>query len=154
MQTAFVRILLVSALLPAYAWGCGTPTSDEPLRSTQEQRASPINSEAALTVYLGDLPFDSPLLALSESSRNRFATSITFSASGVTGFSYADIERELSVSQAHAVLELIGSQRVIAKLPQLKVRTDLDRSIRAAMVGRCAEKASAPTAGRGNQGFK
>lgn len=144
MYAAIAGAAMMLALIPLRADACRPSLPDDRQRSTQEQRAAPINSAAALGAYLDAMPYDSPLLALSEPSRKRFTQSMTFNASGVTGFSYADIERELSVSQAYAVLALIGSQRVIVHLRKLAAPSDLDRSIRTAMAQQCPSRKAAP----------
>ncbi|WP_313342043.1 hypothetical protein [Stenotrophomonas sp.] len=135
-------VVLMLALMPVRVEACTPSFTEDAQRSAQELRAAPINSAATLATYIDALPYDSPLLALSEPSRKRFIESMTFNASGLTGFSYADIEGELSVSQAHALLEVIGSQRVLVHLHQLATRTDLDRSIRTAIAKRCAGEAA------------
>ena len=138
MKVANTAAALLIVLMPATAEACKPPAVSAAERSTQEQRAAPISSAATLAAYLEVLPYDSPLLALTEQSRKRFTESLTFSSSGVSGFSFADIQRELTVSQAHALLELIDSQRAIVHLNRLAIRTDLDRSIRTAIATRCA----------------
>lgn len=138
MKVVLTAAALLTVLMLPTAEACSTAAVSGAQRSTLEQRAAPISSAATLAAYLEVLPYDSPLLALSEPARKRFTKSLTFSSSGVTGFSFADIQRELTVSQAHALLELIDSQRAIAHLNRLAIRTDLDHSIRTAIAARCA----------------
>jgi len=49
---------------------------------------------------------------LSPAAKQRFLASLTFNENGLTGFSYADIERELTPSDIYQLLSLFGVQRL------------------------------------------
>ncbi len=70
-----------------------------------------------------------PLRHLSRPAQLRFARSLTFNERGVTGFSYEDIERELSVSQAFELLASIGQQHFLPRLGGLRVESELDEML-------------------------
>jgi hypothetical protein len=87
-----------------------------------------IRSQAALRRYLSTTSnHSSPLNALSDGARRRFLSTLRFNARGITGFSYDDLQRELTVSQAYNILALFGAQQDIAIIPDLRIVTNDDR---------------------------
>lgn len=74
-------------------------------------------------------PAVGPLRYLSRPAQLRFARSLTFNDRGVTGFSYQDIERELSASQAFELLASIGQQQFLPRLDGLRVESELDEML-------------------------
>ena len=71
----------------------------------------------------------SPLSALSSGARERFLSSITFGAKGISGFHYADLQRELTASQMYDVLRLFGVQKDVAIIPNVRVDTPADKRV-------------------------
>lgn len=72
-----------------------------------------IKSEADLKEHLDVLELtSSPLKALSYDGRQRFIQSLKFNETGLTGFNYADIQKELNTVQAYKILALFGKQHV------------------------------------------
>ncbi|HEX8609939.1 MAG TPA: hypothetical protein VF800_01450 [Telluria sp.] len=75
------------------------------------QQIAPIKSRADLERYLKMVPRQSnALYLLSAAARERFIESITFNEKGVTGFSFADLQRELPQEQIAKILALFGSE--------------------------------------------
>jgi hypothetical protein len=89
-----------------------------------------IRSQSDLQRYLSTTATSgSPLGALSSGARERFLSSITFGASGISGFRYADLQSELTASQIYEVLGLFGVQKDVALIPNVRVRTAADRRL-------------------------
>ncbi|WP_080932981.1 hypothetical protein [Xanthomonas albilineans] len=94
------------------------------------RKNAPIHSETGLAGYLAKANnADSPFNALSPAARKRFIDSLKFNENGVTSFYYADIEAELSSSQAYALLSLFGLQDTLRFMSKLRVDSDNDRDI-------------------------
>jgi len=72
---------------------------------------------------------DSPLNALSESSRRRFLSSLRFNDKGLTSFAYADLETELTPTQIYRVLKLFGAEHDAAFFSRAHIETDDDVKI-------------------------
>ncbi|HEV2737004.1 MAG TPA: SDR family NAD(P)-dependent oxidoreductase [Candidatus Elarobacter sp.] len=71
----------------------------------------------------------SPLSALSSGARERFLSSITFGATGISGFRYADLQGELTATQVYDVLRLFGVQKDVAIIPNVRVDTPADKRV-------------------------
>jgi hypothetical protein len=67
-----------------------------------------------------------PLAALSPRARRHFIASLRFGPQGLASFSTADLENELSVSEAYRLLALFGMQATVAVIPGLAVKTPED----------------------------
>ena len=87
-----------------------------------------LRSARDLQRYLS-APGTSPLGALSSGARERFLSSITFGAKGISGFRYADLQSELTASQVYDVLRLFGVQKDVAIIPNLRVDTPADKRV-------------------------
>lgn len=90
---------------------------------------APIKSADDLAGYTAALPVNSPLRLLPQKSMERFIANLTFNESGVSGFSYAELERHLSVSEVYRVLALFGLQHAAAQVSGARVESDLDEAI-------------------------
>jgi hypothetical protein len=89
-----------------------------------------IGSEGALQRYLSATATSgTPLDALSSDARERFLSSITFGANGISGFHYADLQSELTASQIYDLLLLFGAQKDVAIIPNVRVETSADRLV-------------------------
>lgn len=87
-----------------------------------------IRSQAELRSYISaSTKSGSPIDALSPAARSRFLSSITFNNNGITGFSYRDLQSELTASQVYKVLSLFGVQRDTA-LVGARIATSNDRA--------------------------
>jgi hypothetical protein len=87
-----------------------------------------IRSQSDLQQYLSaTAAIGSPLGALSSGARDRFLSSITFGAKGITGFHYTDLQSELTASQIHDVLALFGAEKDVAIIPNVRVETAADK---------------------------
>lgn len=76
-----------------------------------------IKSHNDLTSYMRTTSgVSSPLDQLSTPARDRFLSSLTFNAKGVTGFRYDDLQTELTRGQIVAVLRLFGLERDAAMI--------------------------------------
>jgi hypothetical protein len=56
-------------------------------------------------------------------------SSITFGEKGITGFHFADLQSELTVSQIYDVLVLFGVQKDVAIIPNARVETAADKRV-------------------------
>lgn len=93
-----------------------------------------IRSQSDLEHYLSaTATTGSPLDALSHGARERFLSSITFSAKGISGFHYTDLQSELTASQISDVLALFGAQRDVGIIPNVRVETASDRRVISAL---------------------
>gem|GEM_PF-926624 len=102
---------------------------DDDSAARMEQRHAPIHDAAQLDDHLRLLAPTSPLAALSESARNRFIASLRFNESGLVGFYYRDIEKELNPVQAYRLLALFGAQRTIGLIDGLRPHSEEDARI-------------------------
>ncbi|QNH11670.1 hypothetical protein [Xanthomonas sp. SI] len=94
------------------------------------RKNAPVHSAAQLAAYLAaPKGSGSPLDSLSPAARARFVDSLKFNEGGVTSFYYADIESELTGSQAYALLSLFGLQGTLQFMPNIRVDSDSDREI-------------------------
>ncbi len=100
-------------------------------RGSIEQRNAPIHTEAQLADHLRTLSPTSPLADLSATARERFIESLRFNDAGLVSYNYQDIEKELTATQAYRLLALLGAQRTIGLLGNVKVETVDDASIMA-----------------------
>jgi hypothetical protein len=121
---------LGAASTPAFDDGEWTICSNQFAIETANFAAAPIKSRAALNSYMRDGGGKRPPLSyLSNGAQQRFVRSITFNESGVTGYSYNDLERELTLTQAYEVLGLIGEQQNIKFLKDARIETELDKEL-------------------------
>ncbi len=91
---------------------------------------APIKSRADINEYLQETAKSkSPLHLLSKTARARFLKSLTFNDAGLTGFSYADLEANLTPSQIYQVLALFGSQNSTPMIKNVRVESELDAEI-------------------------
>ena len=87
-----------------------------------------IRSQSDLQRYLSTTATTgSPLDALSSGARDRFLSSITFGAKGITGFHFTDLQSELTANQIHDVLALFGAEKDVAIIPNVRVETAADK---------------------------
>lgn len=92
---------------------------------------APIRSQRDLRRHLRDArETDSPLDFLSPRAKRLFLSSLVFGDSGLSGYRYEELSRELTVSQAYQVLALFGAQDDVRLLPSLRIRTKLDEELR------------------------
>lgn len=94
--------------------------------------SAPIKSAADLTAYLAAAGNrTTPFTRMSDAARGRFIQSITFNENGITGFSYQDIQSEMSPTEIYQLLSLFGAQHVTPLIRGAIARTALDRAIMA-----------------------
>ncbi|RUL70969.1 hypothetical protein [Dyella choica] len=99
-------------------------------------RLAPIKSIKDLNAYIARTPAaDSPLDYLSPEAKNRFISSLQFNGKGITSFSYADLEAELTPSQIYKLLSLFGMQRTVPFMKGARVVDDTDKMIMAVPMG-------------------
>jgi len=146
MKMAMLSGALLAALLgmsaPAAA-GAGDagmrPAGEDPLSALaadlEQQRdvrlaMAPVRSRAQLAEYIARTPAAaSPLARLSPHARDRFVASLVFNDKGLAGFRYADLEDELTASEAYRLLALFGAEDIVPRLTRLRVETPTDRMI-------------------------
>ncbi len=132
----------LAALLAAVTWvsagvlDCATarPTDAAPAAAAKHVDAqdasrlptAPIRSAEQLDRYLASADASSPLALLSPASRKRFIQSLRFNSTGVTSFTYADIEAELSASQACRLLTLFGIEHTLASMRKIRIENQED----------------------------
>lgn len=99
------------------------------------KQTAPIHSQATLTRYLQshDGKTGSAFDLLSPDSRQRLIDSMQFNETGIVSFSYADIERELSLADAYALLSLFGAQHLLEHFRDSRTTPQSDRTVRAAL---------------------
>lgn len=91
---------------------------------------APIRSRAELDAYLlRTRSAASPLSALSPSAQHRFLNSLRFTPAGLASFRYADLEAELTPTQAYKLLALFGVQQDVPLLKSAREVTALDAVI-------------------------
>ena len=66
---------------------------------------------------------------LSQPAQKRFLDSLTFTERGVSGFSFEDIERELTATEAFEVLTMIGQQQFVPQMQGLRAESELDNML-------------------------
>ncbi|MCC4598276.1 hypothetical protein NRY95_06625 [Xanthomonas campestris pv. phormiicola] len=104
-----------------------------------------IHSPSGLAAYISkNNASDSPLNSLSPAARKRFIDSLQFNDGGVTSFYYADIESQLTSSQAYELLSLFGLQGTLQFMPKLRINTASDREIIRAFGGGSSTQSSTP----------
>lgn len=103
-----------------------------------EAAAAPIQTEAHLLRYLEDMPKDSPLRAFSADALSSFVASLKFNEKGLTSLSTIELERELTLRQAHDVLALLGMQSEVSGL-SIQAQDAEDANILKRMQHRCGE---------------
>lgn len=141
-RSAFVG-MAAGMLLVEHAAAAQTSTSD-PSRPALNRAAvqafdaacrgtAPIRGRADLEAWLptASLGPDSPLAPLSPGGRRRFLASLVFHDGDLIGIDTADLEAELTLSQACRVLALFGRQGLIVNLPEARIETDDDRAVAA-----------------------
>ena len=126
--TAILTTIIVA--LPSISTASQDAYSDQAAAAYElAQRAAPVKSKADLRRYLGQDLSSSPFRYLSTDARRRFTDSITFNEKGVTGFSYEDLERELTVTQAYELLAILGQQHFAPHLKGARIETELDADL-------------------------
>jgi hypothetical protein len=68
----------------------------------------------------------SALDLLSVSAKERFVNSVVFGDNGITGFSYTDLEAELTPTQIYSVLKLFGAQHTVSKFEHARIESAAD----------------------------
>lgn len=97
------------------------------------RRSAPVHSAAQLADFLAKTRITgSPINALSPTAKARFLNSLRFNETGVTSFYYADIESELSSSQAYELLSIFGLQSTLSIMSKLRASTPEDKQIMSA----------------------
>jgi hypothetical protein len=111
-------------------FGGGDACIDSQLEPDLNALVAPIQSAEDIGFHMDQAKRrGSPLLNLSEKSRERFLESLTFNEKGLTGFRYDDLLHELSATQIYQVLALIGQQHSMEYFTSARVDSDLDRAI-------------------------
>lgn len=94
---------------------------------------APIRDREDLEAWLpaaGSMPA-SPLAPLSAGGRRRLLASLVFRDGYWIGIDTADLEAELTLSQAYRVLALFGFQGAIVDMPETRIETAEDRTVAA-----------------------
>ncbi|QAU24123.1 hypothetical protein EO087_09075 [Dyella sp. M7H15-1] len=93
-------------------------------------KLAPVKAIDDLKACIARTPVDSsPLNYLSPAAKSRFLSSLQFNEKGVSSFSYADLEAEMTPSQIYEVLSLFGIQRTVSFMKRARVMNDTDRLI-------------------------
>jgi hypothetical protein len=103
----------------------------EVLERARDYAAAAIKSRSDLIWYVGNMPKSSPLEMLSNQGRARFLNSLSFGSHGLSSYSYADLQAELTASQIYRVLSLFGVQRSTPLIKGALIVTPDDRAIMA-----------------------
>lgn len=87
---------------------------------------APINSLEQLDDHMNAPTLDSPMMALSQSARERFMAGLQFGSQGLASYDYEPITSELTAAQAYRLLSLFGAQRTLSLLPGLEIESASD----------------------------
>lgn len=117
---------------------------------------APIHSAVDVNKSLIAKVTGTPLDKLSPGAKQRFLDSLTFNENGITGFSYADLERELSASDVYQVLSLFGVQRLAPMVRGSRVETQTDSLIKATPMATCGPGGvtTGPGTGCDHEGYR
>lgn len=117
VKSTLLAIAVMIAVLPVGAADVSRNDRDALIDPAQELAylLAPIKTKEDLDRYLAGLrqnpEAQSPLNALSPAARDRFLNSLVFSRQGgIGGYYYADMQAQLSASQAYRLLSLFGAQ--------------------------------------------
>lgn len=136
MKLKVLAVLLMSLIASQASAECQVIAPIQQRLSAAEEAAAPIKHESDLVRYLEELPAQSPLRMLSEDALSSFIASLRFNEKGLTSLSTIELERELTLTQAHDVLGLFGMQRAAAKLP-IPAANSQEEDLRRRMQLRC-----------------
>ncbi|WNH54319.1 hypothetical protein [Stenotrophomonas oahuensis] len=142
MKSKVFAAVLMSLIASHASAECQGVAPTQQGASGAEEPGAPIQSKADLLKYLGDLPDQSPLRALSEDARSSFIASLRFHEDGLASFSTKEMERGLTLRQAHDVLALFGMQEAILKLP-IEATSKQEAELLEQMKRRCQARRSA-----------
>ena len=101
----------------------------EMLKQDVALQLAPVKSRQDLEQHLRSSGSASPLAALSESGKRRFIASLKFNDSGITSFSYGDLQAELNASQIYQVMSLFGAQHTVAMMRNVRIQDAVDEQI-------------------------
>ncbi len=107
----------------------GAAQQQEMLQQDVALQLASIKSRQDLEQYLRNSGSASPLAALSESGKRRFIASLKFNESGITSFSYGDLQTELNASQIYQVMSLFGAQHTVAMMRNVRIQNAVDEQI-------------------------
>lgn len=135
IRNFFIKASLFSAALTcAYgvnaqeAAAAGLPPS---VITQLNRQMAPIRSQSDFAIYMkrNSVASQNPYYLLSKAAQQRFAENLVFGSKGLASFDYADIEAELTLSQAYRLLSLFGAQTSLAVLPSFKIETETDQLV-------------------------
>jgi hypothetical protein len=136
---AFKRVLILAALSQWACCGAFATTSDSDRDAWVEfvEKKTQIEVEAAIVRTRQDLQTwvrfgakSNPFNKLSPAAKIRLIEKSTYDAKGLITSTYtADIEQELSPSEAYKLLTLLGAQSIAAHTNNGQIKSALDRSI-------------------------
>lgn len=127
--------LAAGAFAASAAPAAAPPTAGEAIRLEMriEARTAPIQDRAQFEAYVAANPSPraNPFRLLSADAQRRFVASLDFDAirRGTAVPQAADIEAELTLSQAWRLLALVGQQWEVVMMPDIRVETDDDRLV-------------------------
>ncbi len=122
--------ILIAGLFMATAAPSFSAPQAIPTASKLERLLAPIKSKQDLERYLAITPeYKSPFSALTSAARRSFIDSLTFNESGLTGFSYRELQSELTPTQADKLLALFGARNTLVLMSPTRVVTSKDRSL-------------------------
>lgn len=126
----FAIVMMGSLSIAIASQGVKQVVLSEMQRRELAQAAAPIKSTSDLQVYFATTGNRAtPFSRLSDSARHRFIESLTFNEKGLTGFSYADLQAELSATEIYQLLSLFGAQHLTSSIKGAAIRTPLDAAI-------------------------
>ncbi|GJJ05772.1 hypothetical protein RugamoR64_63100 [Duganella rhizosphaerae] len=101
--------------------------------SKLDRLLAPIKSSHDLDRYLAVTPeYQSAFSPLTPAGRRAFIESLTFNQNGLTGFSYRDLQAELTPTQIDKLLALFGARNTIALMQPARLVSVKDRKLIAA----------------------
>jgi len=122
----------LSGCLQAHAaerMGDEVSASEARLRTAVSYELAAVKTRSQLASYLGRSGGNTPLDALSAGARARFLGSLRFNESGLAEYSYSDLARELSTSEAYGILAIFGAQTSAPFYARTRIDSDIDAGL-------------------------
>ncbi|WP_217428529.1 hypothetical protein [Rugamonas rivuli] len=123
-------LLLTGAVLGVVSAPAVSAVESVRTASRLDRLLAPIKSKQDLDRYLAVTPaYQSAFSPLTPAGRRAFIDSLTFNQSGLTGFSYRDLQAELTPTQIDKLLALFGARNTIALMKPTRVVSMKDRHL-------------------------
>lgn len=134
LKKSLLCLLLTGAMLGVVSAPAVSAAESVRTASRLDRLLAPIKSKQDLDRYLAVTPgYQSVFSPLTPAGRRAFIDSLTFNQSGLTGFSYRDLQAELTPTQIDKLLALFGARNTIALMKPTRVVSMKDRHLLASL---------------------